>query len=126
MTSLWKVIRFGLLVWLIPFLTGFAVYPLKTAWRSLFESILPVAVCGATCYFGHRFFRGAPGAGPKQGFLVGLLWMALCIAIDLPLMLNPPIRMEWVEYWADIGLTYVMIPLITLSMGSLNQRRKET
>jgi hypothetical protein len=37
--------------------------------------------------------------------------------IDLPLMLSPFIGMSLGEYLADIGLTYVMIPVITTGVG---------
>lgn len=39
-----RVLGFGILVWLVPFVVALAVGPLKTSWRSLFESIMPVVV----------------------------------------------------------------------------------
>ena len=48
----------------------------------------------------------------------GLLWFAVNVAIDLPLMLAPsPMQMSLSEYVANIGLTYALIPIITVGMG---------
>jgi hypothetical protein len=44
--------------------------------------------------------------------------MGTNIALDLPLMLLPsPMQMALAEYGADIGLTYAMIPIITMGIG---------
>ena len=37
--------------------------------------------------------------------------------IDLPLMLTEPIGMSLGEYWADVGLTYLIIPAVTVGIG---------
>ena len=49
-----------------------------------------------------------------QWYLRGpsIAWMAITIVIDLPLFLSPFIGMSASEYAADIGLTYLMIPII--------------
>ncbi len=33
-------------------------------------------------------------------------------------MLSPPLNMTFLEYAADIGLTYVLMPIITTGMGA--------
>ena len=52
------------------------------------------------------------------GLVAGIVWMAISIIIDLPLMLSSFIGMSLPEYLADIGLTYVMIPIITTGIGA--------
>jgi hypothetical protein len=37
--------------------------------------------------------------------------------IDLPLRLSNPINMTVVDYMADIGLSYLIIPAITTGLG---------
>jgi hypothetical protein len=112
-----RAILLGLLVWLVPFVVAFTVFPLKQSWRSLFESIMPVTlaltVVGCTCWYLRR-----PGHfGLREGILLGLTWLLISIAIDLPLMLTPPINYTLTEYLADVGCTYLMIPLITGGMA---------
>lgn len=108
----------GLLVWLVPFLVAFAAFPLKAQWRSLFESLMAVTVAASVVACGLVYLRGRPAATVREGLLVGLVWLAICVAIDLPLMLSPPISYSPTEYAADIGLTYVMIPLITAGLAA--------
>jgi hypothetical protein len=46
-----------------------------------------------------------------------VIWFAISVAIDLPLMLNPPLNYTFAEYCADIALTYMMIPIITAGIA---------
>jgi hypothetical protein len=112
-----RAILLGLLVWLMPFLVALTAFPLKESWRTLFESIMPLTlaatVVGCTCWYLRR-----PGDFLiREGILVGLIWMLISVAIDLPLMLSPPISYTFGEYLADIGLTYVTIPILTSGMA---------
>jgi len=49
---------FGFLVWLIPFVVAFLIFPLKESWRSLFESIMPVTLASITVLCAVFYFRG--------------------------------------------------------------------
>jgi hypothetical protein len=141
MTSIRKALLLGLVVWLVPFVVAFCIFPLKTSWRSLFESIMPVTLAAVVVGCALFYFRRQPaGSMPasgvpagnmpaqpadnipapslREGLLVGLLWWAMSLAIDLPLMLSPPISMRLEEYAADIGLTYLMIPILTLGVAA--------
>jgi hypothetical protein len=70
------------------------------------------------------YLLNTPAASVREGLLLGAIWLAISIAIDLPLMLSPPIRMSLLDYMADIGLTYLMIPLLTTSLAAA--RRMQT
>jgi hypothetical protein len=100
-------------MWLLPFVVAFASFPLKESWRSLFESIMALTVAAVTVLLALWYFRRAPQPTATEGLLLGLLWLAISVAIDLPLMLSPPISYTPQEYVADIGVTYLMIPVIT-------------
>ena len=125
MTSIRKALLLGLVVWLVPFVVAFCIFALKASWRSLFESIMPVTLAAVVVGCALFYFREVPAqpavriTAPslREGFLLGLIWWAISLAIDLPLMLSPPISMPLREYAADIGLTYLMIPIITLGVA---------
>jgi hypothetical protein len=119
MTSIRKAILLGLLIWVVPFAVAFAAFPLKESWRSLFESIMPVTVAAVATACAVYYFRSVKTATLREGLVLGLVWLAISVAIDLPLMLSPPIRMPLLEYLADIGLTYVMIPIITVGISAV-------
>lgn len=113
-----KALLFGFLVWITAFVVAFAVFPVRESSRPLFESIMPVVLAAATVFFAHRYFKGVRARFAKEGLLLGLVWMGINVAIDLPLMLSPsPMQMRLPEYVADIGLTYVLIPIITTGIG---------
>jgi hypothetical protein len=118
MIALRRGILFGFLIWGIAFVVAFAVFPIRESSRPLFESIMPVVLAGATVFFTHRYFRRVRADFAREGLLLGLLWFGVNVAIDLPLMLAPsPMQMSLSEYVADIGLTYALIPIITVGMG---------
>lgn len=117
MVSFAKAVLFGFLVWLIAFLVAFAIFPIRESRRALFESIMPVVVTAATVSFALLYFRKVRAAFVREGVALGVLWLALNVAIDLPLMLTGPMKITLVEYAADIGLTYLVIPAVTVGIG---------
>lgn len=117
MSSWRRAIGYGLLVWLIPFAVAFSIGSVKTSWRTLFESVMSVTVAAVVMAFASLYFRRAAHPSVAEGVKLGLLWMAISIAIDLPLMLSPPLNYSPTEYFADVGLTYLMMPVITVGIG---------
>ncbi len=118
MVSWRKALLFGFLIWLIAFLVAFAIFQIRESSRPLFESIMPVVLAVATVFFARLYFSHVGARFRREGVLLGLVWMGVNVAIDIPLMLAPsPMQMTLGEYLADIGLTYVMIPVITAGMG---------
>lgn len=118
MTSWRQALALGFVVWLIPFIVSFAAFPLKESWRSLFESIMPVTLALTVVPSALFYFRGGRAASVREGVLLGLLWLAMSVAIDLPLMLSPPMSFPLAEYAADIALTYLVMPVITAGIAA--------
>ena len=113
-----RAVGFGLLAWLIPFAVALLAFPLRESARPLFESIMAVTVTGTAVGLGLAYMRRVPRIGPRKGLLVGVVWFAVCVLVDAPLMLiGGPMRMSLGAYFADIGLTYVVIPLVTWGLG---------
>ena len=118
MVALRKALLFGLFIWITAFAVAFAIFPVRESSRPLFESIMPVVLSAATVFFAHRYFRHVHRGFQREGVLLGLVWLATNVVIDLPLMLAPsPMQMTLAEYFGDIGLTYALIPIITTGMG---------
>jgi hypothetical protein len=118
MSSWRRALLLGLVVWLIPFAVSFVIVPLNGSWRSLFESIMPVVLSAVVVACALRYFRRVGAASLREGLYLGLLWLGISVLIDLPLMLSPPINMAPLEYAADIGVTYLMIPIITAGIAA--------
>jgi hypothetical protein len=123
MTSNGKALLFGVAVWLVPFVVAFLIFPLRESSRALFESIMPVAVASATVVLGVVYMARVSQGIVREGVLLGCLWLAISVAIDAPLMLlGGPMHMTVGEYLADIGVTYLMIPVITTGLGLVRAR----
>ncbi|MGH7675163.1 MAG: hypothetical protein ACREMV_07810 [Gemmatimonadales bacterium] len=60
----------------------------------------------------------------REGLRLGLLWLAINVAIDAPLMLfGGPMHMTVGQYAADIAVTYLMMPVITTGIAVAGARR---
>ncbi len=118
MVSLRKALLFGLFIWVAAFAAASALFPVRESSRPLFESIMPIVLAGATVFLAHRYFKHVHRNFRREGILLGAVWLATNIAIDLPLMLTPsPMQMTLLEYVNDIGVTYLLLPIITTGMG---------
>jgi hypothetical protein len=118
MASIGRALFFGVVVWLVPFVVAFLIFPLRESSRPLFESIMPVAVAGVTVALGVSYLGRVNQRTVREGLLLGCLWLAISVVIDAPLMLlGGPMQMTVAEYLADIGVTYLMIPVITAGLG---------
>ena len=118
MKSFRRALGLGLLMWLVPFAIAFAAFPFRESWRSLFESVMAVAVCGSAVGLGLMYLRKFEAVDVRDGLMVGLLWWVMSVLIDLPMFFGGPIEVTVAEYFADIGLTYVAIPVITTGLAA--------
>ena len=117
MTSWVRAVLWGLVVWVIPFVVAVLAFPLKANWRSLFESIMAVTLALVVVVCAVQYFGRVRNRFVREGAMLGFLWFAVSVIIDLPLMLSPPISYTPLEYAADIGLTYLMMPVITVGIA---------
>ena len=118
MTSLAKAVGFGVLVWLVPFVVAVLVFPLHESSRPLFESIMAVTVTATAMVFGLLYMKQVAGDFVRESIRLGILWFIIAIVIDAPLMLiGGPMKMSLAQYMADIGVTYLCIPVVTWGIG---------
>lgn len=114
-----RIILFGFLMWLIPFIVSFPIFTLRESNRALFESIMPVVVTISVVFLAILHLRKTGADFLKEGFIIGIVWYFICIVIDLLMFMWGPMKMSFGQYMADIGLTYVIIPTVTVGYGYL-------
>ncbi len=115
-----KIILFGVLVWLVPFVVSFFIYPLKTSENPLFESIMSLILTVIVVVLAYFYLKTLESNFIKEGVTIGTAWFVINIAIDLVMFLPPsPMQMSLVNYLMDIGITYLIIPVVTIGMGCL-------
>ena len=63
---------------------------------------MAVVVTTTAVVLGLTHLRRLEEGSVREGLLVGLIWFAMCVLIDAPLMLfGGPMRMTFGEYMAD-------------------------
>jgi hypothetical protein len=117
-----KLLLYGFLIWLIPFLVSVLIFPLHQTQRPLFESIMPVVIVACVVFFSVLYFRRATSGFQREGARLGAAWLAISLFIDLPLFMVGTMKMPLADYLKDIGLTYLIIPIITFGFGYLLER----
>jgi hypothetical protein len=119
-----RALGLGFVAWLAPFVVAFLAFPFRESARPLFESIMAVTVTATAVILGLMYLRRVDGASVREGLLLGLIWFGMCVLIDAPLMLfGGPMKMTFGEYMADIGLTYVSIPVVTWGLAAARAGR---
>jgi hypothetical protein len=116
---------YGFLLWFIPFAVAFMIFPLKRSGSPLFETIMPVVVVSAAILFINLYFAGIEGRFLREAFAVGLLWMVISLIFDLSMFMWGAMKMTFAAYMADIGLAYIIYPIMTIGVGLLLQRRSQ-
>ena len=119
-----KLVGFGFLIWLIPFLVSFVIFPLRNTNRPLFESVMPVVLVLTVMIVSVLYFKKIEKESLKEGLVAGVLWFVLSLVIDLMLFLPAsPMQMSFSDYMMDIGLTYLIILMIPIGIGALVNKK---
>jgi len=119
-----RMFLLGFLTWLIPFVIAVIIFPLKNSQRPLFESIMPNIVVLCAVFFSISYFRRLEVNWLKEGMILGGVWFIINIVLDLILFMQGPMKMSFSDYMKDIGLTYLIIPIVTVGFGYLLEQHK--
>lgn len=120
-----RIVLYGVLSWLIPFLASFTFFgPGGQPWipQTLFKSIMVVIFGGVGVWLLLLAFRRIKPT-LASGLQLGLFWLAINIVLDL-LILLPLAGMAPVGYLYDIGLRYLLIPIISTALGVQAERTR--
>ena len=112
-----KILFFGFLTWLIPFVAavplvgrdGQPVLP-----TGMFKSLMIVIGSAVGAWLLVRVFWQRPPF-EHPGVVVGLLWLAINVGMDL-LVLIPMTRMSLSDYFGEIALRYLVIPIMAVAI----------
>ncbi len=120
-----KNILLGFLSWLIPFAVSFLFYKpggeLVVPYATFKSAIMVVGVITG-CYLLYRYFNYADNDFIGNGVVVGLSWFAINIILDT-IILIPIMKTSFIEYFMSIGLSYISIPVISITMGYLLDKK---
>lgn len=120
-TNAWvRILLFGVATWLMPFLVSFLFYKPGGELAvsiGLFKSVMILVGSGVGLYLLYRLYRnGRPVA--HAGVLIGLAWFAINVALDL-LALLPLTGLPFGVWASEIGLRYLLIPMICITVDNV-------
>ena len=118
--------KLGFTSWLVPFVGSFLFYD-RTGQllipQPLFKSLMVVIFGGiGTALLVVAFRQIVPSI--QSGFLLGCYWLAINLILDL-VVLVPLVGMPVVTYFYDIGLRYLLLPIVSLAIGMVAQRARQ-
>ncbi|TDF34626.1 hypothetical protein EYS14_22985 [Alteromonadaceae bacterium M269] len=112
--------NYGFWIWFLPFLIGMLLFPIMSTESALFDTLMAISLTAAASWGSYRYLRRNPSErlNVKRLLLVGLFWFVLAILFDAPIFLFSDFGgMSASEYMTDIGLSYLMIPIIVVTVG---------
>lgn len=120
-----KVLWTGLITWAIPLVISFAFYtrdgrlqvPLGT-----FKAVMFIVGTAVAMGMLALLYRGGPPA-PHAGWILGIAWLAINIVLDLAVLVAG-FGMGAATYFATVGLGYLAIPMMTVSVDAIVHRAR--
>jgi hypothetical protein len=121
-----KNLLLGFLSWLIPLAVSFAFFGKDGLWipQPLFKSLMVVIGGGSGLWLLLRAFRNEPLTA-SYGAAVGLLWLAINLGLDAALLV-PLTGMTLPGWFQDIGLRYLVIPMMGWALGVQAERARSS
>ena len=117
---------YGFLTWLIPFVASFFFYSKEgglTIDIFLFKSIMIVVGSISAAILLVYYFKKVNTSYFKEGLIVGLTWLSINILLDL-LILIPMSGMSIADYFTQIGIRYIVIPVMSIMVGTVLSNKK--
>lgn len=122
-----RIILYGIIVWLIPFLVAIPFYsPDGTIQVSdqLFKSIMIVTGSIVGAYLLIRLFSDIQEKFIQTGWIIGGIWLIINWFLDAVILL-PLNSMDPATYFSQIGLRYLMIPVMSIMGGYIGENAKK-
>ncbi len=119
MKNVLKNILYGFLSWLIPFVSAFFFYSGEGELSVdifLFKTIMIIVGALSGSYLMVLYFKSISNNYLKEGLAIGITWLGINIILDLVLLI-PMSGMSLHEYFPQIGLRYLVIPIFSTMMG---------
>ena len=125
MNKLTHIILLGILIWLVPFISAFGFYDRSGNLNidyDLFKSIMIVISAIVSSYAILRYYRFVQVNFIREGYIIGVSWLVINLLLDL-IILVPMAKMQFRDYVMAIGIRYLQIPIICITIGMLLHRK---
>ena len=82
---------------------------------------MPVVGVFSAVVFAVLYGRQVKGIVLEEWVKLGILWLLISVVVDLLMFSWGPMKMTLINYFKDIGFTYLAIPIITAGFGYLKR-----
>ena len=125
MKNIIRLTLHGIMIWLIPFISAFFFFD-QTGQIAvdmyLFKTVM-ILIGGLTGAFAIViYFRKVQSGFVNQGIIIGIVWFVVNFILDLAILL-PISGMNYSDYLVQIGLRYLMIPIMSIMAGVLLEKK---
>ena len=127
MNKTFKIILFGFLTWLVPFVVAFFFYDRNgqpTMDIMFIKSILMVVSATFGAYLLIVYFKKIKENFLKEGIAVGLYWLVINWLFDIVVLL-PMAKMSFGVWFTQIGLRYLVIPIFSITIGYVAELQRK-
>lgn len=108
----------GFLSWLVPFVVSLPMFLLKQANAPLFENAITLVVLLTAGVLLKVYFK-TRAVSVREAALVGILWLLINLVFDYPMFAYGPMKMTAAQYYSEIGLGYLVIPVFAFAAARL-------
>ena len=112
-----RTLGYGVASWFAVFAVSMALYPWRVDNRPLFESVIPVVMAAVNITLMTLYLSRISSGFLAHGALCGALWVAENFICDFFAFSIGPMQLSFAEYVQDIGVTYLMIPVVTVGLA---------
>jgi hypothetical protein len=115
-----KITGYGIALWIIPFIASFPFVDAQGNYiipETFFKSIMVVVGSAAGVILAVSYYTGVKKNFFGEGVIIGIVWLAVNLALDLAMVYGGFFKMTPAQYFTDIGLRYLSIPFYTIGMG---------
>lgn len=119
-----KMVLFGFLSWLIPFMAGFAAWPLHESNEKFFKTIMLLIGGAAGALLMVLYFKAVSKDFLKEGIITGFIWLVMNIILDI-LVLVIVFKSTFSVWLLETGLRYLTILFSFTAVGLILQDKLE-
>ena len=121
-----RILFYGFLVWLIPFLVSVPLYspqgqPLYDL--QVIKSFLIVIGASVGAVLALWYFKDTEKSSAKEGAVLGFSWLVINSVLDIVVLVYLLKGMALLTWAGQIGLRYLLMPIMTVAMGAAMEIR---
>ncbi len=114
MKRIGRLLLYGFATWFVGLAVSMAVFPLRKSGDPLFETVMTLTVTSLAVLATMVHFRRVRRFYVVEGVALGAVLLLVNLLLDLPLFLFGPLARPLTSYLGDIGLTYLVYPIVTV------------